>query len=131
MNYQRSTFEEHELRKKLFVAEACINEYHFFKTHHHQLQQVHEDYDRVLRKRLVAEVYGRDHRDKHVIRYPENWLEAVKERFAPSFIRDLWPVRYTTVTASLDEIHPDIPTIPGHNQVLRIAVKNTTETPVW
>jgi hypothetical protein len=29
------------------------------------------------------------------VRFPENWMEAVKERWAPRWFRARWPVRYT------------------------------------
>ena len=28
------------------------------------------------------------------IKYPSNWKEAIKDRFAPDWIKDRWPVRY-------------------------------------
>lgn len=41
-------------------------------------------------------------------RWPMNWKEALKERFAPRWLLARWPVRYTTLTVTADELFPDI-----------------------
>lgn len=32
--------------------------------------------------------------------WPENWVEAVKARWMPIFLRQLWPVKYTRIEVS-------------------------------
>ena len=81
---------------------------------------------------LRATVFGKNHPERHVIRYPSTCWDAVKERFAPAWFRDRYPVKFTVVVASLTETFPDFrPAIPDHDPVVRIAVRRQTEQPVW
>lgn len=88
------------------------------------------------RRRLVMEmrmdIYGKRHPKEHVVRYPADWWEAVKERFAPAWFRDRYPVRFVEVTASLLETYPDIqPAIPDRRPVMHFAVKRNIQFPIW
>lgn len=81
---------------------------------------------------LRLHVYGRNHPQKHVIRYPETWLDAVKERFAPAWLLDLWPARFVTISVSLEEAYPDFePTMGGYPPVLKVTLHKKHETPIW
>lgn len=64
------------------------------------------------RRRLIHElrvrVFGKRHPEKTVVRYPADWWEAVKERFAPAWFLNRYPVRFTEVTATLDEMYPHL-----------------------
>lgn len=95
-----------------------------------------EDYERhVTRsmvKRMSAVIYGETATTEHVIRFPENWLEALKERFAPSWLRDRYPVKFTTVTASLRCTYPDFkPSLPDQPYVVNVAVYRSLEMPIF
>lgn len=79
---------------------------------------------------LRAYIYGYDHPEEHIISYPENWWEAVKERFAPSWFRDKYPVRFTAHTATLEEIFPDIEPMQK-GSVMRMNVLQTPTYPIW
>lgn len=69
-------------------------------------------------------IYGKDHPERHVIRFPSNWWEAVKERFAPAWFLDIYPVVFTEINASLQENYPDIePALPDRAPVLRFTVR--------
>lgn len=39
-------------------------------------------------------------------KYPANWKQAIKERFAPEWVKRRWPVRYTVVTLFARELYP-------------------------
>jgi len=81
---------------------------------------------------LRAEIYGKDHPEQHVVRYPENWWEAVKERFAPAWFLDKYPVRFTVISASLQELYPGFrPATDRFSPVVKFFVKNDTEMPIW
>lgn len=70
---------------------------------------------------LRLAVYGKDHPDRHVIRFPADWWQAVKERFAPAWFRDRWPVVFTEIGVSLKELYPDIePVLPDQGPVMRL-----------
>ena len=81
---------------------------------------------------LHASIYGKHHEDRHVIRYPATWWDAVKERFAPAWFRDRYPVCFTEVTASLKELYPDLTLeLPDKNPVIKFAVTKQPMYPVW
>ena len=59
------------------------------------------DYDRMLQmlvvrasKDMVGHAVSRD-----CVKYPENWKEAIRERFAPIWFKKRWPVKYTKFDA--------------------------------
>ncbi len=104
----------------------------------HQMKRYGEfhTWEDKARDRMVLEmrafVYGKDHPVRHIIRFPSDWLEALKERFAPAWIRDRWPVRFTEVTASLEELYPGIEqSIPDRPAVMKIQVIRRDQFPVW
>lgn len=72
-----------------------------------------------LIRELRVAVYGKEHMDRHVVRFPADWWQAVKERFAPAWFRDRWPVVFTEIGVSLKELYPDIePVLPDQNPVM-------------
>ena len=89
-----------------------------------------------IRRQLIFEIrtkiYGKKHPPRHIIRYPADWLEALKERFAPSWIRHRWPVRFIEIEASLNEIYPEIkPELPHKNPVMLFSIQNRDSWPIW
>jgi hypothetical protein len=111
---------------------------------HIDMRQREKVRDRAQRKRLEDQclhqlvetlrlsVYGKDHYDVHIIRYPATWWDAVKERFAPAWLLYQWPAKFITIKASLRETYPDFqPALPDHPPVLKFAVTKTPEYPIW
>ena len=41
------------------------------------------------------------------ISYPLNWVEAIKQRFAPQWLLDRWPLRYRTHIITGTDLYPD------------------------
>ncbi len=75
----------------------------------------------VIEMRLA--IYGKAHPEAHIIRYPSDWWQSVKERFAPAWFRDRYPVKFTEHTASLKELYPDVtPALPDRGPVMRFQV---------
>lgn len=129
--YQR--YQEVELRAQQYRSQIAINERSLVTCR--QLAEISEYRDHA-KQRLVMElrafIYGKDHPKKHIIRYPETWWEAVKERFAPAWFRDRWPVRYTEITASLEELYPEVSAaLPDKNPVMRFRIANKLDIPIW
>lgn len=121
-----------ELRARGYGVEKSIVEEEMLFRNSMELTEFRDYEKRRLVMLLEAYAYGKEHPERHVIRYPENWLEAVKERFAPVWIRDRWPVRFVEVSASLEETYPDIqPCMPDRNPVMRFAVLKKIVEPVW
>ena len=52
-------------------------------------------------------VYGIKHPDE-TYQYPENWVEAIKERWLPQWARKRWPVKYRVIVVTLRELYPNI-----------------------
>ena len=97
-----------------------------------QISTWRDELHRRLFYEIRADIYGKKHPSRHIIRYPADWLEALKERFAPSWVRDRWPVRFIEISASLNEIYPDVrPAIPDKHPVMKFAVMKKEDRPVW
>jgi len=64
-----------------------------------------------LGRELVAQVHMWFATRKHVerVQWPTDWWEAVKERFAPRWARERWPVRYTAKELDARAIWPSFP----------------------
>lgn len=121
-------FDYVKLQKQRVAVQAWVDLTQF------ERREYLDEMNRRMRTELSAFVYGVNHPTRHVIRFPKNWLEAVKERFAPAWLRDRWPVVYTVVTASMEEIYPDIrPSLPmqQYPPVWKVAVSRQDEVPIW
>jgi hypothetical protein len=47
-----------------------------------------------------------EHVDAIDIQYPADWWQAVKERFAPKFVLNRWPVKYTKHRIDVKAAYP-------------------------
>lgn len=65
---------------------------------------------------LRQDIFGRTLDE---IKFPANWKEAVKERFAPAWFLKRWPVKYTVYR--IDELYPKM-SLPRYERVLRIGI---------
>lgn len=61
-------------------------------------------------------------------RWPMNWKEALKERFAPRWLLARWPVRYTTLTVTADELFPHLSMPRPKKITIPISRLTSTET---
>ena len=124
---------EVKLHRKDYASRLKINERQMeFLQRHSVVRQWRDEMEQHLVMALHASIYGKDHPERHVIRYPENWWEAVKERFAPCWFRDLYPVRFTEITASLEELYPEIqPALPDKMPVMKFYTTNRIDQPIW
>ena len=46
--------------------------------------------------------------DEIECRYPTDWKQAIKERFAPAWFKQWWPVRYMSVKLTARAVYPKI-----------------------
>lgn len=65
--------------------------------------------------RLKAYVYGYQ-LGEEVHSYPANWIEAVKERWAPAWLLRRWPVQFTDLRFVGWHLYPEI-VIQGHKPI--------------
>jgi hypothetical protein len=65
---------------------------------------------------LRQDIFGRTLDE---IKFPANWKEAVKERFAPRWFLKRWPVRYTIY--KIDELYPKMPA-PRYERALKVSI---------
>lgn len=126
-------FREIELRRQECVASIRVCERELENCRRlGRLEEIRDHATQQLVMTLRAGIYGKQHPDKHVIRYPSTWWDALKERFAPAWFRDRHPVRFTEVTASLSELYPDLKVeLPDKSPVLKFVVKDKPFYPVW
>jgi len=59
-----------------------------------------------------------------VIKYPENWWEAFKERWYPKYILDKFPVKYKTFRANQQVLYPELslPSVPGERKIYKLKI---------
>ena len=87
-------------------------------------RQLREE-ERELKIRVKRIVWGLEPVKRHVVSYPANWIEAVKQRFAPKWFTRRWPVKMTEVFASLEETYPEFQqAIPGKQAVMQVTIHN-------
>jgi hypothetical protein len=55
---------------------------------------------------LTSLIWGQVIHDEE-ISYPEDWWEAVKQRWAPAWALRRWPVKMHTTTIKLSELYPE------------------------
>ena len=68
------------------------------------------------------------------IAYPKDWLEAVKERFAPEWFLKRFPVRYVAHYAKVADLYPEFIVPKSLGRSIRIAEHrswDTTERNDW
>lgn len=115
---------EIELEKKQFRESLQVSKRFIGDMKYRGIWREEEDRlkDRMIYD-LTVYVYGKDHPEKHVIRYPSDWIEALKERWSPSWMREKWPVKFTEVSASFQELYPNLTVaLPDQYPVLKFAV---------
>lgn len=128
-----SPFDEVTLARKEYAAQVAIDRHQLDLCRQRgKVETLHDHATNQLHLLMRAFIYGKDHPSKHVVRYPADWWQAVKERFAPVWFRDRYPVQFITVTASLEELYPEIePALPDQSPVMKFIVKKKIEFPIW
>lgn len=76
--------------------------------------------DEHLRRSLEYEVLGREY-ERVSVRYPADWWQALKARFAPRWFRRRWPVKEAEWSVQVRELFPGI-AIPPHQSVYHVEV---------
>lgn len=66
---------------------------------------VHETWMDEIVLRVQQAVWGREVA-RVEYQWPANWWEAVKERFAPAWVKRRWPIHYSRVELTADEVVP-------------------------
>lgn len=130
MNQGNAKLREIQLQRMDYEAQLPVDLRNLEKSSRFDQYMDHARQQLILRMR--TSIYGKRHPDRHVIRYPKDWWEALKERFAPAWFRDRYPVRFTSVSVSLNELYPDIqPEMPHRHPVMNLTVVESSESPVW
>lgn len=121
-----------ELRRRDYAARVAIDERELDVCRRGTVREMRDHANRRLVQELRVAIFGKDHPGKHVIRFPADWWQAVKDRFAPAWFRDRWPVRFTEVTASLAELYPHVkPCLTNESPVMRFHVHRRDQYPIW
>lgn len=116
-----------ELQRRSYAASIEINEREAAAMGKAVFQDFKSECDRRLIRQVRLAVFGKSHPTKEVVKFPADWWQSVKERFAPKWFLKRHPVRYTTVTASLEELYPCLKqAIPDEVAYLQFAVKRQT-----
>ena len=72
--------------------------------------------------RLVAHVAGEKSAEPTVVRYPADWWEAVKQRFAPVWVTKRWPVKFNEHTMRHMITYPNVPCKDLSKPYVRVAI---------
>lgn len=58
-------------------------------------------------------------------RWPADWWQAFKARWAPAWVRRRWPVQYATFTVTTTAVYPDfLPALPNERIGLVLAARS-------
>ena len=63
----------------------------------------------VLRQSLYGETL-----EDVTLKYPADWIEAVKERWLPAWAKRHWPIRYTSHHVTIAALHPMVKPTSGN-----------------
>jgi hypothetical protein len=122
-----------ELQRKDYSSQVLVDEREIESCR--RLGRVEEFFDQArgaLVMNMRASIYGKDHAKQHLVRYPETWWDAVKEKFAPAWFCDRYPVSFVVISTSIEELYPDFkPALPDMSPVVRINVAKQFEIPIW
>ena len=61
---------------------------------------------------LCAKIAG-DKTEPQSVRWPLDWVQALKARWLPDWARKRWPIRYATLVFSFDVLYPDYKPAPN------------------
>ena len=68
---------------------------------------IYDDWiENMMTLRVRQEILGQGPFACPTIEFPRNWIEAVKERFAPAWFKNRWPVKYTKNYFDVRIIYP-------------------------
>ena len=60
------------------------------------------------------------------VKFPSDWKQAIKERFAPKWILAKWPVQYSVYSMKAADIYPTFkPALPDHRVVVITTLNQT------
>jgi hypothetical protein len=135
-SYQEDYISQVELRRKEYCNRVEIDKQMIDNLKRRGEFEIIDDMYDHARETMACEmkvaIYGKDHPKKHIVRYPADWWEALKERFAPSWFLDKCPVKFTEITASLEELYPDLDiALPDKSPVLKFRVLKNPDYPIW
>lgn len=104
--------EERTLRTEelVLIRERLIRELGIEDEWLHNAEFFMTELPTLYRRLLIgirADIYGKTHEPPEIIRYPADWWQALKERFAPAWFRDRYPVVFIEHTITLKEIYPN------------------------
>lgn len=66
---------------------------------------------------LEAKIAGKSNIKNDLVRYPADWWQHLKERFAPKWVLKYYPMVYTVVKMDVDVYYPSVQ-IPNHAPVI-------------
>ena len=70
-----------------------------------ELELIADYTGRTLSICLRQSLYGEPLEDV-TLKYPADWIEAVKERWLPAWAKRRWPIRYTSHHVVIAALHP-------------------------
>ena len=76
--------------------------------------------------RVVQRVFGKTLEEVHE-KYPADWRQSLKERFAPAWFLKRWPVVYKHIDIVARALYPKIPNIPVHKAEFQMEMRVMTE----
>ncbi len=116
------SFEHLELERFVFGAQTRISKeaMHFAVA---PKEQVREELDYLILT-IRQEIFGQ--RVQSITeQWPDDWWQAVKERFAPRWFRRYWPVKYHVLSVDVKALYPEI-CPPKHTPVMHMAILRGT-----
>lgn len=95
------------LERMQFVATAMMSEENILKASEVTVEAQYSFTAKNLVIAMKTFIWGRQ-RDERVMKWPVDWWEALKLRFAPFWFTRRWPVRWHTVVITRHDLYPGI-----------------------
>jgi hypothetical protein len=89
-------------------------------------REIVNDKDHYIGYKIRGYVWSQDAGKKVEFKYPADWWEAVKERFAPAWFLKRYPVKYTHKEFQVKATYPEL-MIRGQEPVMRLLESTWTD----
>jgi len=105
-SYSSLPYEEQTFDIKVIGMNRRIPEFNFVNK---SMEIVHHEYDSYFTARLRAFVLSDTKTKPIIIRYPDGWFEALKERFLFGGLKLKFPVKYKEIVIDPEFVYPEYP----------------------
>lgn len=104
--YSSLPYEEQTFDIKVIGMNRRVPEFNFVNK---SMEVIRDEYDHYFTARLRAFVISDTKTKPIIIRYPDGWFEALKEKFLFGVFKSKFPVRYKEIIIDPEHVYPEYP----------------------